>query len=113
MKLKYVAVASLAIISLLNVPIGFLHGDIPVGLARMITALGLLGPATAFAIVREFPWSLAAAEAIATANLVGAVVALVTGEEGAVIGFALSLTAVAGATALLLGRRPTTAVRVS
>jgi hypothetical protein len=81
------------IMSLLNVPIAFDDGGagIPRPLAYLATLLGVLGIAGAVALFANVSWAPAAVVAVGVLNLIGAVVALVRGGEGGVIGLVLSL----------------------
>jgi hypothetical protein len=115
-KLRIPTVVLTAIISLMNLPVGFDPGDIATGLAWGITALGLVGLIAATALLRGAPWGATAVLAVGFLNLVGASIALGADAEGAAIGLALSAVLVAVAlTSLTLARRQdaTTAQAVS
>lgn len=101
MKLNYVAVAPLALISVFNLPIAFDSGDIPAGIAWAISALGLIGLVTVVALILGRGWATPTATAVAATNLIAAAIALAAHQEGAIVGLGLSAVAVASTTLLL------------
>ncbi len=90
---RYTAAVATVIMSLLNLPIAFDDGGqgIPRPLAYLITLLGVLGIGAAAALLTRVSWGPLAVVAIGVVNLIGAVVALVAGSQGALIGLVLSL----------------------
>lgn len=103
-KIAIAAGAATVVISLLNLPIGFSPGDIPAGLAWAVTGMGIVGLVAAAGLVRRAPWGAPAILAVGGANLASAFVALLTDEQGAVIGLALSAAIVVLAVPLVAGR---------
>jgi uncharacterized membrane protein (DUF2068 family) len=96
---RWAAVAATALLSLLNLPLAVDPGEVPRPVAVLATVLGVLGLAAAYGLARRLSWGRPAALAVGAVNLVGAVVALAQGWEGAVIGLVLSVLAVALAAA--------------
>jgi hypothetical protein len=86
------AVATI-LMSLLNLPFAFDDGGqrLPAALAWLITLLGVAGLVAAVALLRRAAWATPAVIAVGLLNLAGGIVALVQGQEGAVIGTTLSL----------------------
>jgi hypothetical protein len=110
MKILRIATAAVTILmSLLNLPFAFADGvSPPVG--WLVTLLGVAGIAAAVALLAKASWAAWAVTAVGVANLAGAVLALATDRDGAVVGIvlgtlitALGLLCVRGA-----ARRPTT-----
>jgi hypothetical protein len=89
---RWAAAAVTVLMSLMNLPIAFGRGDdtIPAALAWAITALGVLGIAAAIGLILRARWGRPAVLAVSAVNAAGAVIALVTGGEGAVIGLTVS-----------------------
>lgn len=67
--------------------------DTPVGVNLACAVLGLAGLIAGIAILRGVSWAVAAVVAVGAFNLIGAVVALIAGWEGAPIGIVLSVAA--------------------
>jgi hypothetical protein len=88
---RILAIVPLALISLLNV--GYFFGTEPkpaLWLAVAVLVLGVAGFVAAFGLARNTTWCIPAALAVAAVNIIGAIVALVSESEGAIIGLALS-----------------------
>jgi hypothetical protein len=105
--LRWTAAATTALMSLMNLPFAF-DGDagVPQPVAWLVTLLGVAGLVAAVALLRDTGWAAWAVTVIAAVNLVGAVLALVRNQEGAVIGLVLSAAiAVLGAACLRAGHR--------
>ena len=88
---RILAIVTLALVSLMNV--GFTFGTDPkpaLLLAIAALALGLAGFAAAFGLARDTAWGIAAALAVAGVNVVGAIVALVSDTDGAIVGLVVS-----------------------
>lgn len=80
------------LMSLLDLPVAVAAGDqdIPVALAWAISLLGVLGLVAVVGLIRRTTWGRPAVLAVGAVNGFGAVVALLTGGEGAAIGLVLS-----------------------
>jgi hypothetical protein len=91
--LRFLAAAATALMGLMNLPIAFDDGGagIPTPLAWLISALGVVGIVAAVALLTRAAWATRAAIAIGAINLVGAVIALITGTDGALIGLTVSV----------------------
>jgi tellurite resistance protein TehA-like permease len=87
---RILAVFPLALISLLNV--GYIGSEPKpaLWLAVAVLALGVAGFVAAFGLARNTTWGIPAALAVAGVNVVGAIIALVSENEGAIIGLAIS-----------------------
>ena len=88
---RILAIASLALVSLLNV--GYPFGEDPrpdLALAIAATVLGLAGFVAAFGLARNAAWGIPAVLAVAGVNVVAAIVALVSETEGAIVGLVVS-----------------------
>ena len=88
---RILAIASLALVSLLNV--GYPFGTNPtsdVALAIAVTVLGLAGFGAAFGLARNTTWGLPAVLGVAGVNVVAAIVALLSETEGAIVGLVVS-----------------------
>jgi hypothetical protein len=79
--------------SLMNLPFAVDSGEqtIPAALAWAVTGLGVLGIVAAIGLLRRASWGRPAVLAVGAVNAVGAVIALVTDVEGAIIGLTLSV----------------------
>ena len=91
---RILAIASLALVSLLNV--GYTFGTDPKpdrALASAALVLGLAGFLAVFSLARNTAWGIPAALAVAGVNVVGAIVALVAASEGAIVGLVVSTLA--------------------
>ena len=93
---RVLAIVPLALISLMNIgyPFGADSGP-SLALGVLVGLLGLAGFVAAYGLARNTAWSLRAALGVSGVNVVGAVVALVAGAEGASVGLAVSAVAVA------------------
>lgn len=67
--------------------------DTPVGVNLACAVVGLAGLIAGIALLRGVSWARAAVVAVGALNLIGAVVALIAGWEGAPIGLVLSVAA--------------------
>lgn len=88
---RILAIVPLTLVSLLNA--GYPIGTDPkpdVALAIAAGALGLAGFVAAFALVRNATWGIPAALAVGAVNVVGAIIALVSDSEGALVGLVIS-----------------------
>jgi hypothetical protein len=107
--LRFLAAAATALMGLMNLPIALDAGgaDIPTTVAWLISALGAIGIATAVALLFKARWATWTAVAVGAVNVVGAVIALTVGSDGAIIGLIVSTvsTAVSLAYARLQGAR--------
>jgi hypothetical protein len=91
---RILAIVPLALISLINV--GYPFGTDPkpdVVLAIAVLVLGVAGFVAAFGLARNTGWGIPAALAVAGINVVGAIIALVSDSEGAIVGLVLSAVA--------------------
>ena len=105
---RTLAIIPLALISLMNV--GYPFGTDPIPeLTPAIAALvlGVAGLVAVLGLARNTSWGLPAAVAVAGVNVTAAVIALVAGSEGAVIGLVISSLALALSFAASPGRRTT------
>jgi hypothetical protein len=89
---RWAAVAATALMSLMNLPVAFAadEQDIPIVIACAISVLGVLGFVAAGGLIRGVAWGRPAVLAVGAVNAVGAVIALITGGEGATIGLVVS-----------------------
>ncbi|MGH3474393.1 MAG: hypothetical protein ACRDOT_05695 [Aeromicrobium sp.] len=91
---RILAIVPLALVSLFNV--GYAFGTEPkpdLALAIAVLVLGLAGFVASFGLARHSSWGIPAALTVAGINVVGAIIALVSDGEGAVIGLGLSALA--------------------
>jgi len=90
--LRVLAALTTALMGLMNLPIAFDDGgaNIPTPLAWLISALGAIGVVTAVALLVKARWATWTAVAVGAVNVVGAVVALTVGSDGAIIGLIVS-----------------------
>ena len=91
---RILAIVPLALISLINV--GYPFGTDPepdVVLSIAVVVLGVAGLVAAFGLARNTTWGIPAALAVAGINVVGAIIALVSDSEGAIVGLILSAVA--------------------
>ena len=91
---RILAIVPLALISLINV--GYPFGTDPepdVVLSIAVVVLGVAGLVAAFGLARNTTWGIPAALAVAGINVVGAIIALVSDSEGAIVGLVLSAVA--------------------
>ncbi len=105
---RILAVAPLALISLMNV--GYTFGTDPkpnVGLAIAALVLGMAGFVAAYGLARSAGWAIAAALGVAGINVVAAIVALVSDTDGAIVGLVVSVVALALAFVAGSGSRTT------
>lgn len=106
--LRILAIVPLALVSLLNV--GYPFGTDPkpdVAIAMAAAALGLAGFVAAFGLARNTSWGIPAALAVGAVNVVGAIVALASDSEGAIVGLVISAVALALAFVVGSGSRKT------
>ena len=100
---RIVGIIPLVLMSLMNVGYPFGTDAKPdVVLAIAVLVLGVAGFVAAFGLARNTMWGIPAALVVAGINVVGAIIALVSDSEGAIIGLvvsslALVLAFVAGA----------------
>jgi hypothetical protein len=89
---RWAAAAVTILMSLMNLPVAIDAPElkIPAPVAWAITVLGVLGIAAAIGLIVRASWGRSAVLAVGAVNAVGAVIALVTGIEGAVIGLVVS-----------------------
>jgi hypothetical protein len=89
---RWAAAAATILMSLMNLPFVVTDGgsDFPLALNAAISLLGVVGIVSAIGLLRRAAWGRPAVLAIGAVNLVGAVIALVTGMEGAVMGLVIS-----------------------
>ncbi len=89
--IRWAAVAVTVLMSLMNVGLVFgSDDDIPVAVVVLAVGLGLLGFAAAAGLGARTAWGRPAVLGIGALNLVGAVIALIVGGEGAAIGLVVS-----------------------
>jgi hypothetical protein len=103
---RYLAAAATALMALMNLPIAFDDGGagIPAPLAWLITVLGVAGLGASIALLARVPWGVPAVIAIGALNLIGSIVALALGGDGAIIG--LIVSALGLGLGIASGRRP-------
>jgi hypothetical protein len=91
---RILAIVPLALMSLFNIGYSFgTHPEPDVAPAMAAALLGLAGVVAALGLARNTTWGIPAALAVAGVNVVGAIIALVTGGEGAVLGLGVSSVA--------------------
>ncbi|MGH3384419.1 MAG: hypothetical protein ACRDO1_07565 [Nocardioidaceae bacterium] len=92
--LRFACIVPLVLVSLLNVgyPFGADPKPEPV-LAIAAVALGVAGFVAALGLARNATWGIPAALAVGALNVVGALIALVTDSEGAIVGLVISMLA--------------------
>lgn len=100
---RYTAAAATILMSLMNLPFAFGHsgGAVSTAIAWLVTLLGVVGLVVAVGLIRRTVWGGPATLAVGVANLIGAVVAMVQGREGALVGLVVSLVAAGLATAVV------------
>ncbi|HVQ18658.1 MAG TPA: hypothetical protein VMT27_06435 [Actinomycetes bacterium] len=104
--LRILAIIPLALVSLMNV--GYPLGTDPkpgVAVDIVVLVLGAAGFVAAFGLARNTTWGIPAALAVAGANLVAAIIALLGDSEGATIGLVVSALALVLAFAVSSTRR--------
>jgi len=89
---RWAAAAVTILMSLMNLPFAVDDGgsNLPPALDWTISLLGVLGIVSAIGLLRRAAWARPAVLAIGGVNLAGAIVALIVGMEGAVIGLVVS-----------------------
>jgi hypothetical protein len=88
---RILAIVPLILMSLMNVGYPFGTDSKPdVALAVAVLVLGVAGFVAAFGVARNTTWGIPAALAVAGINVVAAIIALVSGSEGAIIGLVVS-----------------------
>jgi hypothetical protein len=88
---RILAIVPLVLISLMNA--GYAVGTDPrpdLAPAIAVLVLGLAGFLAAFGLARDTTWGITAALTVTGANVIGAIVALVTDTNGAIVGLVLS-----------------------
>ena len=88
--LTYATATVTVLMALLNLPFAF-DADVAAPLGWLVTLLGVAGLVAAAGLVRRAPWAPWAVTVVAALNVAGALVALVSAREGAVIGLTVSL----------------------
>jgi hypothetical protein len=91
---RIIAIVPLVLMSLMNVGYPFgtdLKPDVVLAIAVLV--LGMAGFVAAFGLARNTKWGIPAALAVAGINVVGAIIALVSAAEGAIIGLVVSALA--------------------
>jgi hypothetical protein len=90
--IRWAAAVATILISLMNLPIAVDDGgsNLPPVLAWLISLLGVLGIVSAVGLIRRVVWGRPAVLAVGGINLIGAVVAMITGMDGAIIGLIIS-----------------------
>ena len=90
---RWAAAAVTALMSLMNIPdrVRPATSASPTPVAWAATVVGVLGLVAAVGLLRRATWGRPAVLAVGAVNLVGAVVALANGWEGAAIGLVVSL----------------------
>jgi len=88
---RILSIVPLVLISLMNVGYPFGTDSKPgIVLAIAVLVLGVAGFVAAFGLARDTVWGIPAALAVAGINVVGAITALVSDSEGAIIGLVVS-----------------------
>lgn len=111
MKILRIATASVTILmSLLNLPFAFADGVSP-PIGWLVTLLGVAGIVAAVALLMKASWASWAVTAVGVLNVVGAVIALATNRDGAVVGLVVStvITALGFTCVRAAARQPRTA----
>ena len=90
--LRWAAAAVTALMSLMNVPIGFDDGgaNLAPPVAWAFSVLGVVGLVAAVGLLLRAHWARPAVLCVGAVNLAGAIVAIVSGWDGGVIGLVLS-----------------------
>lgn len=91
---RILAIVPLSLMSLMNV--GYPFGtdtDPAVALVVAVLVLGVAGFIAAYGLARNTSWGIPAALAVAGINVVGAIIALASDSEGAIIGLVVSALA--------------------
>jgi len=108
--LRITAAAVTILMSLLNLPFAFADGVAP-PLGWLVTLLGVAGIVAAVALLSKASWAAWAVTAVGVLNLAGAVIALATDRDGAVVGLVVStlIAALGFICVLAAARQPRTA----
>jgi len=88
---RILAIVPLVLMSLMNV--GYPFGTDPKPdalLAIAVLVLGVAGFVAVFGLARNTAWGIPAALSVAGVNVVGAIIALVSDSEGAIVGLVVS-----------------------
>jgi hypothetical protein len=93
--IRWATAAALTLISLMDIGIVTDLGHNPVALEVAAPLLGLLGLAAVYGLLRRRSWGTRATLGAGLVNMAGAVGALVTGADGAIIGLVVSVIALA------------------
>ncbi|HEY5978242.1 MAG TPA: hypothetical protein VIT41_01295 [Microlunatus sp.] len=90
---RWAAATATILMSLMNLPFAVDNGGagLPSVLNWLISLLGVVGIVSALGLLRHAGWGRPAVLAVGAINLVGAVLALVAGLEGAIIGLVVSV----------------------
>jgi hypothetical protein len=88
---RFLAIAPLALVSVANVGYPFATDPTPdVALAIAVAVVGLAGFVAAFGLARNATWGIPAVLAVASVNVVAAIIALVLEADGAIVGLVVS-----------------------
>ena len=90
---RWIAAAALTLISLMDVGVALPGGGESVPVRVLVPLLGVLGLAAAYGLLRRRHWGAPAALAASAVNVVGALIALAAGGDGALTGLAVSMAA--------------------
>lgn len=90
--IRWAAAAATILMSLMNLPFVIDDGGagLPAVVNWLISLLGVVGIVSAIGLLRHAGWGRPAVLVVGAINLIGAVVALVGGMEGAIIGLVVS-----------------------
>lgn len=90
--IRWAAAAATILMSLMNLPFVIDDGGagLPAVVNWLISLLGVVGIVSAIGLLRHTGWGRPAVLVVGAINLIGAVVALVGGMEGAIIGLVVS-----------------------
>lgn len=114
MKLTTTAAILTIVLSLLNLPAGLTADGVPGGVAWGLSVFGVAGLVAGIAALRRASWGPIAVLAVGVINLVGSIVALITDEQGAVVGIVISAAIVAAMLSFFVNdRQRTSAIATS
>ena len=96
---RWAAAAATILMSLMNLPFVVDDGGagLPAVVNWLVSLLGVVGIVSAIGLLRHAGWGRPAVLAVGAVNLIGAVVALIAGLDGAIIGLVI------GAVIVVLG----------
>lgn len=103
--IRYVAVAATALMSLMNLPAGFIGSDMPAAAAWLGSLLGALGLACAIALLRRAEWAAPATVAVGLLNVAAGAAAVASHWQGGPIGIVIGTAITAAAAACLAADR--------